>query len=93
MIRAGAVRRQRRRLRPPATGCGIIELPMEEQQAEQAPRRVSVIIVSFNNAAALRRCLATLEASADRATFEILVVDNGSVDDCARMDAEFPAIY
>ena len=65
---------------------------MEEQQAEQAPRRVSVIIVSFNNAAALRRCLATLEASADRATFEILVVDNGSVDDCARMDAEFPAI-
>ena len=69
-----------------------MSLPMEEQQAEQAPRRVSVIIVSFNDAEALRRSLATLETSADRDTFEILVVDNGSVDDCARMDAEFPSI-
>ena len=69
-----------------------MSLPMEEQQAEQAPRRVSVIIVSFNDAAALRRSLAALETSGDRDTFEILVVDNGSVDDCARMDAEFPSI-
>ena len=67
-------------------------LPMEQPQEEQAPRRVSVIIVSFNNADALRRSLSTLEAAADRGAFEILVVDNGSMDDCPRMDAEFPGI-
>ena len=65
---------------------------MDENQAEQSPRRVSVIVVSFNNAAALRRCLAALENSGDRDTFEILVVDSGSVDDCPRMDTEFPSI-
>ncbi len=65
---------------------------MQEQQAEPSRRRVSVVIVSFNNAAALRRCLTVLEASGDRDAFEILVVDNGSADDCSRMDAEFPAI-
>jgi GT2 family glycosyltransferase len=65
---------------------------MGENQAEQSPRRVSVIVVSFNNAAALRRCLASLENCGERDTFEILVVDCGSVDDCPRMDAEFPSI-
>jgi GT2 family glycosyltransferase len=70
----------------------MMSFPMQEPQAEQAPRRVSVIIVSFNDAGALRRCLTALEASADRDAFEILVVDNGSLDDCPRMDAEFPNI-
>jgi len=65
---------------------------MEDNQTEQAPRRVSVIVVSFNNAAALRRTIAALEASSQRDLFEILVVDSGSADDCPRMDAEFPSV-
>ncbi len=65
---------------------------MEDSQAEQVARRVSVILVSFNNAAALRRCLASLESSGDRDSFEVVVVDSGSVDECPRLDAEFPSI-
>ena len=65
---------------------------MEEKLAEPILRRVSAIVVSFNNAAALRRCLTALEASAERDRFEILVVDSGSADDCPRMDSEFPSV-
>lgn len=65
---------------------------MEENQAEQLTPRVSVILVSFNDAASLRRALQALEASSARETFEVVVVDSGSSDDCPRMDAEFPSI-
>ena len=72
--------------------CGTIAFPMDESRDSQAPPRVSVIIVASNNAEGLRRSLTALEASASRETFEIIVADNGSQDDCPRMDAEFPAI-
>lgn len=62
---------------------------MEETLA--APQ-VSVLIVSRNNAGALRRCLAALEASAERDKMEILVVDAGSRDECTAIDSEFPGI-
>ncbi len=65
---------------------------MEDSLTEQAPRRVSVIVVSLNNAAAVRRTLAALENSAQRGLIEILVVDSGSIDECPRMDAEFPSV-
>jgi GT2 family glycosyltransferase len=65
---------------------------MDENQQGTAPPKVSVVIVSFNNAAALRRCLTALEASRGREAFEILVVDSGSMDECPRMDTEFPGI-
>ena len=66
---------------------------MEEQQEGQAASpRVSVVIVSYHNAGALRRCLAALESARERESFEIIVVDNGSRDECARVDAEFPGI-
>ena len=54
------------------------------------PPQTSVIVVSYNCAAALRRCLGALEASSDRDKFEILVVDNGSLDDSPEAAAEFP---
>ena len=66
---------------------------MEQSPDQQAQPRVSAILVSLNNAAALRRSLVALEASADRQTLEISVVDSGSTDDCSRMDAEFPGIH
>lgn len=65
---------------------------MEENATEQAPRRASVIVVSYNNAAALRSTLNALESSSERDLFEILVVDSGSADDCPSMDTEFPSV-
>jgi glycosyltransferase involved in cell wall biosynthesis len=63
---------------------------MEEVQAP--PPLVSVLVVSYNCAAALRRSLAALEASNDRDKMEILVVDNGSVDGSPEVAAEFPHV-
>jgi GT2 family glycosyltransferase len=60
---------------------------MEESPA--APK-VTVLILSYNRADALRRCLAALEASQGRDQFEIIVVDNGSTDESPGLDSEFP---
>lgn len=62
---------------------------LDQQPAEP---KVSAIIVSYNCAEALRRCLAALERSREREKLEIVVVDNGSRDGCPGMDAEFPNI-
>ncbi len=59
------------------------------EETPQAPK-VSVLIVSYNSAAPLRRCLAALERCPDRQSFEILVVDAGSQDESPTLDAEFP---
>lgn len=63
---------------------------MGEAEREQAPPQISVLIVSEDNAAALRRCLAAVEASLERERFEVIVVDNGSQDESPRLDSEFP---
>ena len=65
---------------------------MAENQNEQAAPRVSVLLVALNNAAEVRRCLTELEASGSRGSMDISVVDSGSMDECSRMDSEFPAI-
>ncbi len=54
--------------------------------------KVSAVIVSWNNASALRRCLAALERSQDRQNIEIIVVDKGSRDESPQLDTEFPNI-
>jgi GT2 family glycosyltransferase len=64
---------------------------MQEPESPQPPG-VSVLIVSYNRAAALRRCLAALERSTDREKFEIIVVDNGSQDETPEVQAEFPEL-
>ncbi len=56
------------------------------------PIRASVLIVSFDSGPALRRCIAALENSAGRDTFEVIVVDNGSHDDTPQVEQEFPSI-
>lgn len=63
---------------------------MEEEAPVQL--RASVLIVSYDSAPALRRCLAALEASAGRETFEIIVVDNGSHDDTPDVEEAFPNV-
>ncbi|MEN6601257.1 MAG: glycosyltransferase family 2 protein [Bryobacteraceae bacterium] len=66
---------------------------MEETQEQQQPKiRVSAIVVSYNSAPALRRCIEALRKSQQREQLEILVVDCGSRDDSPRIDAEFPDV-
>jgi GT2 family glycosyltransferase len=66
-----------------------LQFQMEEPQALP---QVSVLVVSYNAAAALRRCLAALEQASDREKFEIVVVDNGSLDGSAEVPGEFPNV-
>ena len=85
---------QRKRV-PPSGKVVAAEVPaVEPEAAEEAPAgpKVTAIISSYNQAAALRRCLKALEASAERQTIEIIVMDNGSFDDTAAVEEEFPEV-
>lgn len=62
-----------------------------EVEAKEAPK-VTALIVSHNNAPALRKCLDALQKSNNRDQLEILVVDNGSWDESPRLDTEFPGV-
>jgi GT2 family glycosyltransferase len=64
--------------------------PPQNPEQEKQPPRVSVVVVSRNRAALLRRCLESLEKSEGRETLQIIVVDNGSSDGSARLDTDFP---
>lgn len=65
-------------------------LPQLAVEELPQPPKVTALIWSYNNAPALRRCLAALEASVNRAAIEIVVVDKGSQDESPGLDAEFP---
>ncbi len=54
--------------------------------------KVTALIVSYNSAAAVKRCITALEASKGRDQIEIIVVDNGSMDESPTLDREFPGI-
>jgi len=64
--------------------------PQQNQEQVERPPRVTVVVVSRNRAALLRRCLESLEKSEGRETLQIVVVDNGSSDGSAQLDADFP---
>jgi GT2 family glycosyltransferase len=64
--------------------------PQIDSDREKPPPRASVVVVSRNRAACLRRCLESLEKSEGRETIQIIVVDNGSQDGSAQLDADFP---
>lgn len=57
------------------------------EPAPPQPPRISVVIVSFNRAGALRRSLEALGEA-----HQIVVVDNGSRDDSPAIEDEFPAV-
>jgi hypothetical protein len=65
-------------------------LPLIEEQPP-APK-VTALIFSYDSAPALRRCLAAIEGSNDRASIEILVVDCGSHDESPQVDSEFAGV-
>jgi GT2 family glycosyltransferase len=62
------------------------------QHGEQPKFRVTALVVSHNNAEALRRCLTALGRSTNREALEIIVVDKGSRDESPTVDSEFPNI-
>lgn len=64
--------------------------PLEVEQPQ--PPKVTALIFSYDSAPALRRCLAALEGSNDRALIEILVVDCGSHDESPQLDSEFEGV-
>ena len=69
------------------------ESPSAQQQpGEPEGPLVTALIVSYNSGEALHRCVAALEASQGRDRMEILVVDQGSRDGSAALDADFPDI-
>jgi GT2 family glycosyltransferase len=61
-------------------------------QEESSQPRVSVILVSHNQAPALRRAIDALEKSQGREEMEILLVDCGSQDESPHLDTDYPGI-
>src|SRR5437764_6055042 len=66
--------------------------PQQNTEQEKKAPRVSVAVVSFNRAERLRACLQSLEQSEGREETQVIVVDNGSTDGAAHLDAEFPNV-
>lgn len=64
--------------------------PLNQPEAVPPPPRVSVVVVSYNSAGALRRCLQALDQSQARDRLEVIVVDRGSRDESPGLDTEFP---
>jgi GT2 family glycosyltransferase len=67
-----------------------IDLTPPADESVKTPPRVSVVVVSHNQIDGLRRCLASVESSQGRETFQIIVVENGSTDGSARLDLDYP---
>ena len=57
------------------------------------PGKLSILIVNWRSKDYLRRCLVTVQATAQDLAGQIVVVDGGSFDGCGEMlAAEFPAV-
>jgi GT2 family glycosyltransferase len=66
--------------------------PQNNSEEQKPAPRVSVVVVSRNRSAQLRRCLESIEASADRSALQVIVVDNGSSDGSAQIGDDFPDV-
>jgi GT2 family glycosyltransferase len=66
--------------------------PLPQLEEPPPTPKVTALIFSYDSAPALRRCLAALEGSNDRASIEVLVVDCGSHDESPQLDSEFSEI-
>jgi GT2 family glycosyltransferase len=66
--------------------------PQANSEQQKLPPRVSVVVVTRNRQAMLRRCLESIEASDARATLQVIVVDNGSTDGSAAIGDDFPNV-
>lgn len=76
----------------PAPAAESVPAPQTPAVEEPTGPRVSVILVAYNQAGALRRAIAALEGSKERERLEILIVDCGSRDESPNLDTEFPSV-
>jgi hypothetical protein len=82
---------QSKKVREPVTRTLAKQEPAPQvEERQDPPLRTSVVVVSFNRAAWLRRCLQAVENSEERDRLQAIVVDNGSLDGSAQLDTEFP---
>ncbi len=65
---------------------------VDAQQNEPVSLLASVLIVCYNRAAALKRCLSALEKSRERSRLDIIVLDTGSRDGSGQLDSDFPEV-
>lgn len=79
------------KVNPTGESIAPAQKPARVEEEPQGPR-VSAILVGFNQAPAMRRAVAALEASHQRERLEILVVDCGSRDESTQLDSDFPAV-
>ncbi len=57
------------------------------------PITASIIIPSYNAAATIRECLEALEhQTANRSSYEVILVDDGSTDSTVEMAGEFSTV-
>lgn len=64
----------------------------QSPEPENPKPRVTVVVVSHDRQTMLRACLEKLEKSEGRERLQIVVVDNGSIDGSAQLDADFPNV-
>jgi len=66
---------------------------MEGQEGKLIRPDLSIVVVNFNSGKLLRRCLGSAYQNLKGLSFEIIVVDNGSIDGSPRMvTQEFPQV-
>src|SRR5262249_15971366 len=60
----------------------------------RTPMDLSIIIVNWNSAKFVDKCLSSLYSTIRRIQFEVIVIDNGSHDECGNMMANrFPMAH
>jgi GT2 family glycosyltransferase len=69
----------------------VVQPPPPAEEAPPGPR-VTAIVVAYNEAGSLRRCLDALQRSKDRELLQILVMDNGSYDETRTIDDDYPDV-
>ncbi len=76
----------------PAPSYAMDLTPKGNQEPEEKLPRVSVVVVSHNQAQHLERCLESIAASEGRAGYQVIVVDNGSRDGSTQLESRFPTL-
>jgi GT2 family glycosyltransferase len=72
---------------------GVVDFQPQGQDGRPKTLDLSIVIINWNSAAFVRKCLQSVYAGAAACEFEVVVVDNASFDDCGEIvRSEFPAV-
>ena len=54
---------------------------------------LSIVIINWNSAEYIRKCLGSIFENTEGIDFEVIVIDNGSFDSCGQIvQSEFPSV-